>query len=97
MAEDKPKIKTMVHGGLHLEDFEWAVRHYESIGYVLVAFVLDFDRYHWRAVFLDATQVPVCKLRVLLEHDNGAVVTPGQLRLKGLAELPETGKGGVQG
>lgn len=92
MAENKPKIKTMVHGGLHLEDFEWAAHHYESIGYVLVAFVLDGDRYHWRAVFLRAEQVPVCKLKVLLEPDTGPAITPGQLKLKGLDELPKTGE-----
>ena len=92
MVGNKPKLEPLVHGGLHLEDFEWAEHHYESIGYVLVAFVLDSDRYHWRAIFLKAEQVPVCKLRVLLEPDFGPAITPGQLKLKGLSELPNKGK-----
>lgn len=42
---------TVVIGGLHRDDFEWASREYETDGYVLVAFELDCDGYHWRAVY----------------------------------------------
>ena len=39
-------------GGLHRDDFERAAQRYEEIGYVLVAFLLDRDGYHWQAVYV---------------------------------------------
>jgi hypothetical protein len=42
----------LVVGGLHRDDFEWAARRYEETGYVLVAFLLDWDGYHWKAVYV---------------------------------------------
>jgi hypothetical protein len=41
----------LVIGGLHKDDFEWASKQHEEIGYVLVAFLLDHDGYHWKAVY----------------------------------------------
>ena len=41
----------LVIGGLHRDDFEWAAKQYEDAGYVLIAFELDDDGYHWRAVY----------------------------------------------
>jgi hypothetical protein len=41
----------LVVGGLHKDDFEWARREYEASDYVLVAFELDCDEYHWKATY----------------------------------------------
>ncbi|MCS7114260.1 MAG: hypothetical protein N0A00_02475 [Candidatus Bathyarchaeota archaeon] len=54
---DKPKIDILVLGGLHMDDFEWASRQYEAIGYVLIAFILDRDAYHWKAIYVKADQL----------------------------------------
>jgi hypothetical protein len=43
----------LVVGGLHRDDFEWAAQRYEETGYVLVAFLLDCDCYHWKAVYVN--------------------------------------------
>lgn len=43
-----------VVGGLHKDDFEWASGQYQDAGYVLICFVLDFDGYHWKAVYVKA-------------------------------------------
>ena len=56
-VEDQPKIDILVVGGLHMDDFEWASRQYEAIGYVLVAFMMDCDGYHWKAVYVRADQL----------------------------------------
>jgi hypothetical protein len=53
----KTKLDKLVVGGLHTDDFEWASRQYEDIGYVLVAFVMDCDGYHWKAVYVKADQL----------------------------------------
>ncbi len=45
---------TFIVGGLHKGDFEWASREYEGSDYVLVAFELDCDGYHWRATYVKA-------------------------------------------
>ena len=45
---------TILIGGLHRGDFDWASREYEKLGYVLVGFVLDCDGYHWKAVYVKA-------------------------------------------
>lgn len=45
------KTYKLIIGGLHREDFEWASRQHEENGYVLVAFLLDYDGYHWKAVY----------------------------------------------
>jgi len=55
--EDKPKIDFLVVGGLHMDDFEWARRQYEAIGYLLAAFMMDCDGYHWKAVYVKADQL----------------------------------------
>ncbi|MEM1563281.1 MAG: hypothetical protein QW161_01230 [Candidatus Bathyarchaeia archaeon] len=55
-VEDKPKIDILIVGGLHMDDFEWACRQYEEIGYVLVAFMMDCDAYHWKAIYIKADQ-----------------------------------------
>jgi hypothetical protein len=47
----------LVVGGLHKDDFEMAVQQYEELDYVLVAFVLDYDGYHWKAVYVKADQL----------------------------------------
>ena len=47
----------LVVGGLHKDDFEWVAQRYEDIGYILVAFVLDRDSYHWKAVYFKADQL----------------------------------------
>ena len=44
----------IVIGGLHQDDFEWACKHYENAGYVLVCFEMDVDNYHWNAVYVRA-------------------------------------------
>lgn len=41
----------IVQGGLHRDDFDYACRN-EPEGYVLVAFVMDSDNYHWKAVYV---------------------------------------------
>lgn len=56
-VEDQPKIDILVVGGLHMDDFEWASRQYEAIGYVLVAFIMDHDAYHWKAIYIKAEQL----------------------------------------
>jgi len=45
---------TFIVGGLHKDGFEWACREFESIGYVLVAFEVDCDGYHWKATYAKA-------------------------------------------
>lgn len=46
------KVGQLIVGGLHRDDFEWAAQQYEETGYVLVAFLLDRDGYHWKAVYV---------------------------------------------
>jgi len=43
---------TIIVGGLHRNDFEWASKEHEADGYVLVAFEVDRDGYHWRATYI---------------------------------------------
>lgn len=50
-------VDRLVVGGLHKDDFEWAAQQHEELGYVLVAFVLDCDGYHWKAVYVKADQL----------------------------------------
>jgi len=52
----KAKLEKLVVGGLHIDDFKWTIHQYENIGYILVAFVLDRDGYHWKAVYVKADQ-----------------------------------------
>ncbi len=56
-VDGKHKIDFLVLGGLHMDDFEWASRQYEAVGYVLVAFMMDCDGYHWKAVYVKADQL----------------------------------------
>jgi len=56
-VEDKSKIDVLIVGGLHMDDFEWASREYEVIGYVLIAFMMDCDAYHWKAIYVKADQL----------------------------------------
>jgi len=51
------KVDRLIVGGLHKDDFQWASQQYEELGYVLVAFVLDRDGYHWKAVYFRADQL----------------------------------------
>ena len=53
----KTKLDKLIVGGLHRDDLEWAATQYEEMGYVLVAFVLDRDGYHWKAVYVKADQL----------------------------------------
>jgi hypothetical protein len=46
----------LVAGGLHSDDFEWASRRYDEIGYVLAAFILDCDGCHWEAIYVKHSQ-----------------------------------------
>ena len=55
--EKRLHIDRLVVGGLHKDDFEWADQQYDALGYVLVAFVLDRDGYHWKAVYAKADQL----------------------------------------
>ena len=55
--EKRLNVDRLVVGGLHKDDFEWGDQHYEELGYVLVAFVLDCDGYHWKAVYVKADQL----------------------------------------
>jgi len=50
--EQQRNMDQLVVGGLHRDDFEWAAQQYEETGYVLVAFLLDCDSYHWKAVYV---------------------------------------------
>jgi len=43
-------------GGLHRDDFEWAAQQYEEVGYILVAFILDYDGYHWKAIYVKRSE-----------------------------------------
>ncbi len=52
--QERVGVDRFVIGGLHIDDFESARRQYEEDGYVLVAFVLELDGYHWRAVYAKA-------------------------------------------
>ncbi|MGQ9507683.1 MAG: hypothetical protein ACUVTB_07530 [Candidatus Bathycorpusculaceae bacterium] len=51
------KVDKFIVGGLHLDDFERASRQHEENGYVLVAFLLDCDGYHWKAIYVKAGQL----------------------------------------
>jgi hypothetical protein len=42
----------LVVSGLHKNDFEWACEQYQIAGYVLICFGLDFDGYHWKAIYV---------------------------------------------
>ncbi len=53
----KNQPKTIIVGGLHADDFEWAYRKHETLGYMLTGFVLDIDGYHWRAVYVKAEKL----------------------------------------
>ena len=55
--ENCVNVDRFVVGGLHKDDFEWADQQYDEVGYVLVAFVLDRDGYHWKAVYFKADQL----------------------------------------
>ena len=55
--KEHAKREWVVVGGLHKNDFEWADQQYEGLGYVLVAFVLDCDGYHWKAVYVKTEQL----------------------------------------
>lgn len=52
IKEKRLKVDRLVIGGLHKDDFEWAAQQYEELGYVLVAFFLDRDGYHWKAIYV---------------------------------------------
>ena len=53
MTKEKPrKVGQLIVGGLHRDDFEWAAQQCQETGYVLVAFLLDCDNYHWKAVYV---------------------------------------------
>ena len=56
--EQQMNVDKLVVGGLHRDDFEWAAQRYEETGYVLVAFLLDRDGYHWKAVYVKADDPP---------------------------------------
>lgn len=43
---------TLTVGGLHEDDFQWAVKQGEEIGMVLIAFVMSSDYYHWDAYYV---------------------------------------------
>lgn len=58
MTEEKRIcIDRLIVGGLHKDDFEWAAQQYKELDYVLVAFVLEYDGYHWKAVYVKADQL----------------------------------------
>lgn len=60
MTEEKSvNMDRLIVGGLHMDDFQWASHQYVEIGYVLVAFVLDRDGYHWKAVYVKADHLDV--------------------------------------
>jgi len=44
-------LTSLVVGGLHKDNLEWASRQYEDAGHGLVRFESDADRYHWKAVY----------------------------------------------
>jgi hypothetical protein len=46
------KQEKLVIGGLHSDDFHAVKDDYEAQGWVLTAFELDEDRYHWKARFV---------------------------------------------
>ena len=46
------KAKAFTIGGLHSDDFHSLKKDYEADGWVLVAFELETDQYHWRARFI---------------------------------------------
>ena len=48
--ETGPRL--FVVGGLHADDFHWAKTTYEVDGWILVAFKLEEDHYHWCARFV---------------------------------------------
>jgi hypothetical protein len=53
----KKQLDRLVVGGLHIDDFEWASKEYEEAGYALVGYILDFDGYHWKAVYMKTEQL----------------------------------------
>ena len=53
MKKEK-RVERLIVGGLHIDDFQWALREYEEAGYALVGYVLDVDGYHWKAVYVKA-------------------------------------------
>jgi len=50
-------LERFIVGGLHMDDFQWASREYEEVGYALVGYVLDVDGYHWKAVYVKTEQL----------------------------------------
>ena len=54
--EKRLNMDRLVVGGLHKDDFERAAQQYEEAGYILVAFVLDRDGYHWKAIYVKACE-----------------------------------------
>jgi len=48
------KPRTFILGGLHAEDFQSIKDEYEAEGWVLTAFDLEDDLYHWRAKFVQS-------------------------------------------
>jgi hypothetical protein len=57
LDDERPAVTAMlsnglVVGGLHEDDLEWAAQQYEEIGYILIAFILDCDGYHWKAIYV---------------------------------------------
>ena len=53
--DERLNTNKLVVGGLHKDDFEWASKQYKEYGYDLIAFVLDHDGYHWKAVYTKST------------------------------------------
>ena len=50
--KERLNIDRLIVGGLHRDDFERAAQQYQEVGYVLVAFILDRDGYHWKAIYI---------------------------------------------
>ncbi len=55
MLTEKERVKRewIVACGLHKNDFERIDQQYEGLDYVLTAFVLDYDSYQWKAVYVE--------------------------------------------
>jgi hypothetical protein len=52
MVKKRILFDRLVVSGLHKYDFEWACEQYKIAGYVLICFGLDFDGYHWKAIYM---------------------------------------------
>lgn len=66
IEEKRVNMDWLVVGGLHKDDFGWAAYQYEELGYVLVAFLLDCEGYHWKAIYVKTEQLEKTEFKICI-------------------------------